>query len=186
MAQMREQSISAKNPGDHPDLETLAGFFSPSFRGRIAVIGIGNRFWGDDGAGPELLRRLKETWEVQERLLNSQGHRFFIDAGESPEDWFIRIVDFEPDLILVLDAMDLQAEPGCIAILESEALPQAFCCSTHRLPLRSLLHLWEENGSRTLVLALQPKDLKFKQELSPEVKMSIDFLVRFFLGRHWE
>jgi hydrogenase maturation protease len=182
---MREQSISAENPNHPPDLGTLGSFFSPSFQGRLAVIGIGNRFWGDDGAGPELLRRLKEEWEVEEPSLNFQGQRLFIDAGEFPEDWFIRIVDLKPNVILVIDAIDLQAEPGSIAILESQALPDAFCCSTHRLPLRSLLHLWEKSGSKTLVLAVQPKDLMLREGLCPEVKVSVDFLAQFFSRRHF-
>jgi len=182
---MGERSISAKKTIDYPDLETLADLYSPSFQGRIAVIGIGNRLWGDDGAGPELLRKLREEWEVQEPRWNALRERFFIDAGEFPEDWFIRIVDLKPDVVLVIDAMDLQAEPGSIAILESAVLPEAFCCSTHRLPLRSLLHLWEKNGSKTLVLAVQPKDLIFREGLSPEVETSVDFLAGFFSQRHW-
>jgi hydrogenase 3 maturation protease len=183
---MREQSISAKKSKGRFDLEALARLYSPCFEGRMAVIGIGNRLWGDDGAGPELLRRLKEEWEVQEPRPNSQRQRFFVDAGESPEDWFIRIVDLKPDVILVIDAMDLQAEPGSIAILDSEALPEALCCTTHRLPLRSLLNLWEKSGSSTLVLAIQPKDLIFNEGLSPEVKTSIDFLVPFLSGGHFQ
>ena len=166
------------------DLEALASLCSPSFQRRVAVIGIGNRLWGDDGAGPELLRKLKEEWGMQEPRLNSQGQCFFIDAGESPEDWLIRIADLKPDVILVIDAMDLHAEPGSIAILESEALPEAFCYSTHRLPLRTLLHLWEKSGSKALVLGIQPKDVIFREGLSPEVKMSIDSLALFFHRRH--
>ncbi len=181
---MREQSISAKILGDHSDLEALASLCSPPFQRRIAVIGIGNRLWGDDGAGPELLRKLEEEWGMQEPRLNSQGQCFFIDAGESPEDWLIRIADLKPDVILVIDAVDLQAEPGSIAILESEALPEAFCYSTHRLPLRTLLHLWEKSGSKALVLGIQPKDVIFSEGLSPEVKMSIDSLALFFYRRH--
>jgi hydrogenase maturation protease len=181
---MREQSISAKNWDDHSDLEALASLCNPSLPRRTAVIGVGNRLWGDDGAGPELLRRLKEEWEVQETRSNPQGECFFIDAGESPEDWLIPIVDFKPDVILVIDAMDLHAEPGSIAILESEALPETFCCSTHRLPLRTLLHLWEKGGSKALVLGIQPKDVIFREGLSPEVKMSIDSLALFFHRRH--
>lgn len=183
---MREQSISARKSKHHLNLEALGSLYSPSSEDRIAVIGIGNRLWADDGAGPELLRRLKEGWEEQEPSQNSQGQRFFIDAGESPEDCFIRIVDLKPDVILVIDAIDLQAEPGSIALLESEALPEAFCCSTHRLPLRSLLHLWEKSGSRTLVLAIQPKELIFREGLSQEVTMSIDWLVQFFYGRRYQ
>ena len=181
---MREQSISARNCNDHSDLEALASLCNPSLPRRTAVIGVGNRLWGDDGAGPELLRRLKEEWEVKETRLDSQGECFFIDAGESPEDWLIRIVDFKPDAILVIDAMDLHAEPGSIAILESEALPESFCYSTHRLPLRTLLQLWEKNGSKALVLGIQPKDVIFREGLSPEVEMSIDSLALFFHRRH--
>ena len=180
----KEQSLCAKNSGAHSDLEAFAGLCHPPLSRRTAVIGIGNRLWGDDGAGPELLRRLKEEWEVQETRLNFQGQCFFIDAGESPEDCFIQIADLKPDVILVIDAMDLHAEPGSIALLESEALPEAFCCSTHRLPLRTLLHLWERSGSKTLVLGIQPKDAIFREGLSPEVKMSIDSLALFFHRRH--
>jgi hydrogenase maturation protease len=181
---MREQNISAKNWTDHSDLEALASLCNPSLPRRAAVIGVGNRLWGDDGAGPELLRRLKEEWEAQETRSNPQGECFFIEAGESPEDWLIRIVDLKPDVILVIDAMDLHAEPGSIAILQPEALPETFCCSTHRLPLRTLLHLWERSGSKTLVLGIQPKDVIFREGLSPEVEMSIDSLALFFHPKH--
>jgi hydrogenase maturation protease len=176
---MKEQSISARILNDPFDLEALASLYHPSLQQRIAFIGIGNRLWGDDGAGPELLRRLKEKRELQETHLNSQGQLLFIDAGDSPEDWLIRIIDFKPDVILVMDAMDLQAEPGSMAVLRSEALPEAFCCSTHRLPLRILLQLWEGSGSKTLVLGIQPKDVVFREGLSPEVKMGIDSLALF-------
>lgn len=173
---MKEQNIFAQNSKGHPDLETLAGIFSLSFEGRVAVLGIGNQLFGDDGAGPELLRMLKDRWEAQQPSSNSQAQRFFIDTGEFPEDWFIQIVDLRPDVILVIDAVDLQAEPGSIAVLAPEALPETFCCSTHRLPLRTLLDLWEKSGSTTLVLAIQPENLTFRVGLSPEVKRGIDLL----------
>jgi len=179
-----EQSLLRENSGDHADLETLASLCRPPLSHRTAVIGVGNRLWGDDGAGPELLDRLKEEWEGRETPSNSQGKCFFIDAGEFPEDWLIRVADLEPDMILVIDAMDLHAEPGSVAVLESEALPEALCTSTHRLPLRTLLQLWEERGSKAFVLGIQPKDVIFKEGLSPEVQMSIDSLAQFFLRRH--
>jgi coenzyme F420 hydrogenase subunit delta len=181
---MRGQSTSAKDLSDQTDLEALASFCNPSLQQRTAIIGVGNRLWGDDGTGPELLRRLKEELEVQQPRLDSQGQCLFIDAGDSPEDWLIRIVDFKPDVILVIDAMELHADPGSVAILEFEDLPEAVCCSTHRLPLRTILRLWEERGSKTLVLGIQPKDVVFREGLSPEVKMSIESLVQFCSRRH--
>jgi len=67
------------------DLETLAGLCNPSVHHRVVVIGVGNRLWGDDGAGPELLRRLRSEWQVQELQLDSHGKFLFIDAGDSPK-----------------------------------------------------------------------------------------------------
>jgi len=178
-----EQSSLTENSGDPFDLEALAGFCHPSMSRRTAVLGIGNRLWGDDGAGPELLKRLMEEWAVRETPSNVRGQYFFIDAGEFPEDWLIRVADLQADVILVIDAMELHAEPGSMAVLEPEALPDAGCCSTHRLPLRTLLRLWEERGSKAFVLGIQPKDVIFKEGLSPEVKTSIDSLVQFFSQR---
>lgn len=181
-----EQSLSSRNLRDCHDLKTLAALCNPSVPHRIAVIGIGNPLWGDDGAGPELLRRLREKWEAQELHPDSHGQFIFIDAGDSPEDWLIRVSDLSPDLILVMDAMELHTEPGSMALLESEALPEAVCCSTHRLPLRTLLRLWEAGGSKTLVLGIQPKDRIFREGLSAEVERSIDALTLFLSRRHCE
>jgi len=178
-----EQSFLTQNSGDPSELEALAGICHPPWSRRTAFIGVGNRLWGDDAAGPELLKRLTEEWAVRETSSTFQGQYFFIDAGEFPEDWLIRVADLEPDVILVIDAMELHAEPGSMAVLEPEALPEAVCYSTHRLPLRTLLRLWEERGSRAFVLGIQPKDVIFKEGLSPEVKMSVDSLAQFFSRR---
>jgi hydrogenase maturation protease len=161
------------------DLEAIAGFLQPPFSCRTAVIGVGNKLWGDDGAGPELLKRLTEEWALRETPSNAEGRCFFIDAGDFPEDWLIRVADLAPDMILVIDAMELHAEPGSMAVLELDALPDPVCTSAHRLPLRTLLRLWEERGSKAFVLGIQPKDRMFREGLSPEVQMSIDSLARF-------
>ncbi|MDI6776828.1 MAG: hydrogenase maturation protease [Syntrophales bacterium] len=170
--------------GSLPNLESLTAFLHPRFQGRVAIIGIGNRFWGDDGAGPELITSLKEKWETWELESSSRAQRLFVDAGECPEDWFIRILDLKPEVIIVVDAVDLRAEPGSVAILKPESLPESFCFSTHRFSLKSLLELWEKNGSETLVLAIQPETLGFGQGLSYRVGESIDHLVGLLAPPH--
>jgi hydrogenase 3 maturation protease len=166
------------NPG--VDLQSLKAFLHPSYPGRVVTLGIGNRLRGDDGAGPELVTRLKEKWVGDEKQDDSRDTRFFIDAGESPEDWFIRVLELHPEVIIVVDAVALQSEPGSVAVLEAQTLPESFLFSTHRLPLRSLLQLWGENDCKTLVLAIQPETLEFGQGLSPRVKESINQLINFF------
>jgi len=85
---------------------------------------------------------------------------------------------FLPELISSAEAMK-----AAMAVLEPEALPEAVCYSTHRLPLRTLLRLWEERGSKAFVLGIQPKEVIFKEGLSPEVKTSVDSLAEFFSQR---
>ncbi len=67
------------------DLEAIAGFFQPRLSRRTAVLGVGNKLWGDDGAGPELLKRLTEEWAMRETPSNDEGQFFFIDAGDFPD-----------------------------------------------------------------------------------------------------
>jgi hydrogenase maturation protease len=93
------------------DLISLKAFLHPSFPGPVVTLGIGNRLRGDDGAGPELATRLKEKWERFKTYNQIGGRRFFIDAGESPEDWFVRILDLQPEVIIVIDAVALQVNP---------------------------------------------------------------------------
>lgn len=166
---------------DHypPDLKTLESFIHPSYPGRVVTLGVGNRLLGDDGAGPELVTRLKENWAGYGKKYKTNEQRFFIDAEENPEDWFIRVLELQPAVIIVIDAVAMQAEPGSVAVLEAQALPESLLYSTHRLSLRSLLQLWEENGCRTLVLAIQPETLDFGQGLSLRVKESINQLIHF-------
>jgi hydrogenase 3 maturation protease len=144
-------------------------------------MGIGNRLRGDDGAGPELIAKLQEKWDSQGYPLDSDAQTFFLDAGESPEDWFIRILDLTPEVIVVVDAVDLKVKAGSIAILEPSALPESSCFSTHRLPLRDLLTLWNQKSHVLVVLAIQPESLEFFQEISPSVRKAIDNLVELLL-----
>ena len=91
----------------------------------------------------------------------------------------IQVAALSPDVILVIDVMELHAKPASMALLQSEALPEAVCCPSHRLPLKTLLRLWETGGSKTFVLGIQPKDRIFREGLSAEVEMSIDALTLF-------
>lgn len=172
------------NADSRPNLECLLSLLHSPSQGHVVIIGIGNRFWGDDGAGPELTTKLKAAWRSPKLWSHFYGQRFFVDAGDSPEDWLIRILDLKPELIVVVDAIDLQAEPGTIAVLEAEALPGCSCFSTHRLPLKSLLKLWEQNGSKALVLAIQPENVEFGQGISAPVEKNINLLVDLLSVEH--
>ncbi|HJX30351.1 MAG TPA: hydrogenase maturation protease [Thermodesulfobacteriota bacterium] len=159
-------------------LESLADFLHPCFPGRVVILGVGNRLRCDDRAGIAFIAQLKEKWCSNTSPENFETKRILVEAGEFPEDWFIRILDLKPEVVIVVDAVDIQADPGSVAILGAEDLPESLCFSTHRLPLKSLLKLWEENGSKTMIIAIQPENLDFGEWLSPRVEMSINNLIK--------
>lgn len=91
---------------------------------RVLVAGIGNLFFGDDGFGPEVARRLSGA----PRLRALRG-----PLGSGRADESIEIVDFgiralhlalrlldPPELLVVLDALPRGAEPGSLTVLEPD------------------------------------------------------------------
>jgi hydrogenase 3 maturation protease len=125
---------------------------------RVAVVGVGNSLRGDDGVGvhvTQLLRRgpkLPPRWSV-------------IDGGSSPEACTAVLRRFAPHLVILADAVDLQALPGTIAWLEtwtSDGLS-----STHGLPLDVLASfLRQELGCDVGLLAIQPASVCMGEGLS--------------------
>jgi hypothetical protein len=73
----------------------------------VAIVGIGNELNGDDGAGVWVLRNLKD---VIGRVADSPV--LIIDAGTAPENVTGALRKFAPELILLIDAAQLNEPPG--------------------------------------------------------------------------
>ena len=131
--------------------------------GRILIIGIGNRFRGDDGAGPLLIEHLKG--KVDATLL---------DAGEEPLNYLGVIDSADPETILVFDTAEMGRPPGSIARLKIEDLSQSAALSTHSVPLRHVLKLVEMGTHAELVLfGVQAVTLGLGNGMSPEVESAV-------------
>lgn len=128
---------------------------------RTLILGIGNRLKGDDGVGPFICDL------IQDRVPSP-----VIDAGIAPENYLGPISRLEPEAILVLDAADLHAVPGCMALLERESLGWSGC-STHTTSLRFMLRsLARPQQIRIRLLGIQPASICLGEALSPPVSFS--------------
>jgi len=135
--------------------------------GRVVLVGIGNVLRGDDGAG-HLLARLTEG-RVKGRV---------IDAEEVPENVLGPIIASEPDTIVLVDAVDLGAEPGAIALLEADQVA-GYPPTTHRVPLNLLMdYLHRRTGADVFLVAIQPRDVAMYGLMSPEVIEAVARLSR--------
>jgi hydrogenase 3 maturation protease len=134
-------------------------------KGKVLVVGIGNSLRGDDAFGPEVIERL--TGKVTAHL---------VDVGEVPESYLGRLIEPNPETILLLDAANIGEVPGTAAVLEIEDLGGRDV-STHQMPLQ-LFFSFVRNSTHAdiFMLAVQPKLLSLGSPMSPEVESTTGIL----------
>jgi hydrogenase 3 maturation protease len=130
--------------------------------GNVVVVGVGNPLRGDDAAGCLVARRLQGIPGVPA-----------IEAEEVPESFVGDIAAAMPDVVALVDAVDLGAEPGAVAVLEREQVA-TYAPTTHRLPLSLVMEVVQRRtGADVFLIAVQPSRVDFGTEMTPEVSDSV-------------
>jgi len=134
------------------------------------VIGIGNRLKSDDGAGSIFAQELSKKFPDK-----------FIDTGIAVENFIFKVAKKKERKIFVVDTMDFEGKAGDIKIFNLNDL-SAQGISTHALSLKKTLKILEEFGKRVYVIGIKPRSLELSEEISEEVKNSIEKLREVFLN----
>ncbi|MHC4124135.1 MAG: hydrogenase 3 maturation endopeptidase HyCI [Planctomycetota bacterium] len=130
------------------------------------ILGIGNRLKGDDAVGPLVCDLLKE---------HVSAH--IIDAGTVPENYIFPILKLAPKNLLIIDAVDFSAEPGCVDIFDIEKL-NVHAISTHSVSPRLFIDVLRSNIPLDVYLiGIQPAGTQLGQDVSPEVSEAIGGIV---------
>jgi hydrogenase 3 maturation protease len=130
-------------------------------RGRVCILGIGNRLWRDDGVGSHIAEALAEYPGLDA-----------VDAGFIPENHLEEVVRKHPDTILMVDATDFGGEPGQTQLIYPDKVAYTGV-STHAGSLRMLAeYLYERIRAPIALLAIQPGDTGAGENLSPAVAES--------------
>lgn len=136
-------------------------------KGKVLFIGIGNTLRGDDGAGPELIKRLKHNDRYS-----------LMDVGEVPENYLQKIVNEKPDTIVMVDTVGLGKTPGEIEILQQKNIVDN-SLSTHNASLKIVIqYIKSEINADIILLGIQPKTIEFGKSISLEVSKSIDEIIK--------
>jgi len=140
-------------------LETLA----KRIRGkRTVVLGVGNLLQGDDAIGPNLVD-----------LLHGRVEATLINGGEVPENYISSIRAAQPEVVLIIMAIELGNEPGCIAILDADRL-RAIENFTRNPGLAFLAVMIQDGtGAEVLLVGVQPEATSFATELSKPVHSTL-------------
>lgn len=134
---------------------------------KIVVWCVGNPLMRDDGVGPALFSELSS--EPMEHLEP-------IDCETTPENWIARLRQSPPEVLLVADAADMGLPGGSIRKM-SLADTGNISFSSHGMPLSLLLKPFR-NKIEIAVIAVQPLERGFGEELSPSAAQAVSRLAR--------
>jgi hydrogenase maturation protease len=137
------------------------------------VLGLGNILLRDEGVGVRVVERLQERFEFPSGVRVLDGGTLGLDLLSYVE---------AADRLLILDAVDLGAEPGAIAHLEGEEIPAFLSVkiSPHQMGLSDLLaatRLRDVYPEEVVLWGVQPAAIDVGLELSPVVAAQVDVLV---------
>lgn len=132
---------------------------------KLVILGIGNPLKGDDSLGLKILRKLRGKVPRSVKV---------IEGGMAPENFIGKIGKLRPSHVLFIDAAFFGGKPGEAKIISIENIPTV-TISTHVMPLYIVAGLIrEETGAKIVLLGIQPKNLNLGEEISQEIKESIE------------
>ena len=145
---------------------------TPAPKQNIIVLGVGNTIHSDDGFGVHAMRRL----ECDPRLPSEVT---VIDGGTQGLELLAFLHD--STRVLLLDAVDVGAEPGTVVHLADEELFDLTTGkSVHQLGVADLLKtlpLVSDIERKIVILGAQPASTDWGTELTPSVEAAIMMVV---------
>lgn len=139
-------------------------------RPRVVILGVGNIDNGDDAVGVLASRQLIDA------LAGLDDVRV-IEAGLAPEGQTGPIRRFEAELVLIIDAAQMDEAPGTIRWLDWRET-DGMSASTHTMPLFMLgKFLSMDIGCEVALLGIQPVHNVPGVPVSPEALAAVDAVV---------
>ncbi len=140
------------------------------------LMGIGNAEMGDDSAGvavsEELLEHLKKG-------RGDEHHNDWIiyNCGLYPEHYIPELRRKAPELLVMVDAVDMALDPGEIRLIKKINMQTPFM-STHKLPLSSMIHYLQDFIPQCLFIGIQPGFVGTSRSMTAPVRKAVTRLTR--------
>lgn len=132
---------------------------------RTLILGVGNPLQGDDAIGPTLVDFLRGRIEAT-----------LINGSEVPENYLSSICAAQPEMVLIVVALELGAEPGSMAVLDADRL-RAIENFTRNPGLAFLVVMIQDRtGAEVIVVGIQPEDTAFASAMSTSVHQTLHSL----------
>jgi len=139
----------------------------------ILVLGLGNLVMSDDALGSRAIMALEKRFRFPPQVT-------LLDGGTLGLDLLPRLEGV--DKLLVVDALQMGAQPGSVFRLEGEEVPRAFAnkLSVHQMGLQDLLAVAELQGhlpERLVVWGAQSESIEMGLEMSAAVTVALEEVI---------
>ncbi|MGD9048163.1 MAG: HyaD/HybD family hydrogenase maturation endopeptidase [Anaerolineae bacterium] len=140
---------------------------------KTLILGLGNILLGDEGVGVRVVERLLDLYHFPEGTQVLDGGTLALDLLPYVED---------ADRMVVIDAVDMRAEPGTVVRITDEEVPTFLSVkvSPHQMGLADILSAARLRGlspGELVLWGVQPEVMDTTLELSPPVAAQVDVLV---------
>lgn len=118
---------------------------------RIVFAGIGNVLKSDDGVGVYISNRIKE-----------RGNLKVLTVEVSIENYIGKINSLEPDILILIDCVDMNSPPGTSRLMKVEEI-RDLTFNTHNISLRRITEFF---NAEVFILGIQPGNVDFGEKIS--------------------
>jgi hydrogenase maturation protease len=140
--------------------------------GSILILGIGNTLLTDEGVGVRVMQALQERFP-------ERGDLEFMDGGTMSFSLAAPIAEHRS--LIVVDAAEMGQAPGTVAVYEGDDMDRFLGSnrkrSVHEVALIDLMAVALLEGllpAQRALVAIQPQEVDWGQELSPPVAAALD------------
>ena len=130
---------------------------------RKLFVGIGNLLKTDDGAGVYISSRIKTNKTISA-----------LTAEVSIENYIGKINSLNPDILILIDCVDMKAASGTFKLLSLSQI-QDMTFNTHSISLKRLAEFFT---MQVYILGIQPEKIDFGENLSYLVKDVADQILK--------
>ncbi|MBM1154313.1 hydrogenase 3 maturation endopeptidase HyCI [archaeon] len=141
----------------------------------LCLVAVGNPDRGDDGFGVALGSSLQRELASTDRVTVVQAHT-------APENVIGLIKRVHPSHTIILDAVDAEAPPGTLLLIDPKSCSESKLPSTHTIPITTIARYIErEVGTQVLILGVQPADTTWGSRMSAPVQKALSVVLRMLL-----
>lgn len=145
----------------------LKDIFTPSAKGKLLVVTVGNSLRSDDGIGIYIAKHIEKC----------KKNIIILNADSKPENIIDKAVQIKPQKVVIIDAADFGGRAGEIRLIKKTDI-QSASLSTHSFSLSIIAGIIEEDtGADVFFLGIQPRSVRLGEGLSKSVRKAAEKII---------